>query len=316
MRSRFAPSPTGYMHLGNAWTALLVWLQTRQAKGTLVLRIEDIDEQRSKPLFTQALLADLTWLGLTWDEGPDRGGASGPYRQQERYAYYDGALDVLRHKGLLYPCFCSRARLAAIGAPHEGEHTVYDGHCYHLTERERKTQTKRPSWRVHVPAETISFTDGVYGLQQAFLPTYCGDFVVRRSDGLYAYQLAVAVDDGMMGITHVLRGRDLLSSTAQQRWLIQLLGYAVPTYTHVPMLMDADGHRLSKRQHGIEVRQLRAAGVTQEAILSYLAYVGGLVPERRLYTLAELVQNAMLSRLPKDNICIHQDVIEEIRAFL
>lgn len=315
MRGRFAPSPTGYMHLGNAWTALLVWLQVRQAQGTLVLRIEDIDEQRSKPVFVQGLLEDLTWLGLTWDEGPDVGGPVGLYVQQQRYDLYEQALASLREQGLLYPCYCSRARLAAIGAPHEGEHIVYDGHCYHLSDAERANQTKRPSWRVHVPAETITFTDGVYGLQKAFLPTYCGDFVVRRADGLYAYQLAVSVDDGMMGITHILRGCDLLSSTAQQQWLIRFLGYPVPQYTHVPMLMDAEGHRLSKRQHGIEIRQLCEAGLTREAILSYLAYVGGLVPERRCYTLDELVQHAALGALRQQNICIHADVVNEIRSF-
>lgn len=288
MRGRFAPSPTGYIHLGNVWSAFLAWLQVRQAGGTLVLRIEDIDEQRSKAVYTKALMEDLSWLGLAWDEGPDVGGPYGPYVQQERYDRYDEALDVLREKGLLYPCYCSRTRLQAIGAPHAGEHTVYDGHCYGLSEAERR-MTKKPSWRIHVPDETVYFTDSVYGRQEDYLPDCCGDFVVRRADDMYAYQLAVSVDDGSMAITHVLRGEDLLSSTAQQIWLMKILGYDAPHYTHVPMLIDGDGNRLSKRQKGITVRALRDDGVDAETILSHLAYAGGLVPERRRYSRAELV---------------------------
>lgn len=222
MRGRFAPSPTGYIHLGNVWSALLAWLQVRQAGGTLVLRIEDIDEQRSKPIYTQALMEDLHWLGLNWDEGPDVGGPYGPYIQQERYDRYDAALEKLHKAGLLYPCYCSRARLQAVGAPHAGEHTVYDGHCYGMSEAQRQQMTKKPSWRVHVPARIISFTDGVYGTFHEDLACCCGDFVVRRADDMYAYQLAVSVDDGAMAVTHVLRGEDLLSSTAQQIWLMEL----------------------------------------------------------------------------------------------
>lgn len=304
MRGRFAPSPTGYLHLGNVWSAFLAWLQVRQAGGRLVLRIEDIDEQRSKKIFTQALLEDLAWLGLDWDEGPDKGGAYGPYVQQERYALYDHALGILRQKGLLYPCYCSRARLQAIGAPHPGEQYVYDGHCYGMSAEERKKQTKKPSWRVHVPAETIMFTDGLYGVQQENLATACGDFVVRRADNLYAYQLAVSVDDSAMAITHVLRGEDLLTSTPRQIWLIRTLGGTPPHYTHVPLLMDREGHRLSKRQHGITVRSLRERGKSAEEILSFLAYAGGLVPEKRLYSRQELVEQGDFSALRREAIIL------------
>lgn len=304
MRGRFAPSPTGYIHLGNVWSAFLAWLQVRQAGGTLVLRIEDIDEQRSKAVYTKALMEDLSWLGLDWDEGPDVGGPYGPYVQQERYDRYDEALDVLREKGLLYPCYCSRTRLQAIGAPHAGEHTVYDGHCYGLSEAERRRMTKKPSWRIHVPDKTIYFTDGVYGKQAGNLPHGCGDFVVRRADDMYAYQLAVSVDDGSMAITHVLRGEDLLSSTAQQIWLMKILGYEAPHYTHVPMLIDGDGNRLSKRQKGITVRALRQDGVDAETILSHLAYAGGLVPERRRYSRAELVALCDFKKMHTEPIVI------------
>lgn len=213
-------------------------------------------------------------------------------------------MDILREKGLLYPCYCSRTRLQAIGAPHAGEHTVYDGHCYGLGEAERRRMTKKPSWRIHVPDETVYFTDGVYGKQAGNLPHGCGDFVVRRADDMYAYQLAVSVDDGSMAITHVLRGEDLLSSTAQQIWLMKILGYDAPHYTHVPMLIDGDGNRLSKRQNGITVRALRDDGVDAETILSHLAYAGGLVPERRRYSRAELVALCDFKKMHTEPIVI------------
>lgn len=309
MRGRFAPSPTGYIHLGNVWTAFLAWLQVRQAGGTLVLRIEDIDEQRSKVVFERALLEDLQWLGLDWDEGPHKGGSCGPYVQQQRYAYYDQLLTRLQGQDLLYPCYCTRARLQSIGgAPHVGEHQLYDRHCYGLSEAERAAMTRHPSWRIHVPDEKISFTDGLYGPQEALLSQSCGDFVVRRSDGMYAYQLAVSADDMAMGITEVLRGRDLLSSTPQQIWLIRILGGQAPGYTHVPLLVDGEGRRLSKRQEGITVRQLRQEGVTAEQILSYLAWKGGLVKEAGPWNREELLQQCRLEHLSTADIVIDQDI--------
>lgn len=312
MRGRFAPSPTGYIHLGNVWTAFLAWLQVRQQKGTLILRIEDIDEQRSKPEYTQALLEDLAWLGLDWDEGPGKGGPYGPYIQQERYSLYEKALQELQAKHLLYPCYCSRARLQAIGAPHEGEHRLYDGHCYGMPEEQRRQMDRKPSWRIHVPHVSVSFTDGSYGPFSDYLPRVCGDFVVRRADGLYAYQLAVAVDDGSMGITHVLRGRDLLSSTAQQIWLMEVMGYTPPSYTHVPMLIDASGNRLSKRQQGITVRSLRDRGVQADAILSALALAGGLVSERRLYHKGELLRLCNFQTMTTHDIVLGDTWLDEL----
>lgn len=312
MRGRFAPSPTGYIHLGNVWTAFLAWLQVRQQKGTLILRIEDIDEQRSKPEYTQALLEDLAWLGLDWDKGPGKGGPYGPYIQQERYSLYEKALQELQAKHLLYPCYCSRARLQAIGAPHEGEHRLYDGHCYGMPEEQRRQMDRKPSWRVHVPHVSVSFTDGSYGPFSDYLPRVCGDFVVRRADGLYAYQLAVAVDDGSMGITHVLRGRDLLSSTAQQIWLMEVLGYTPPSYTHVPMLIDASGNRLSKRQQGITVRSLRDRGVQADVILSALALAGGLVSERRLYHKGELLRLCNFQTMTTHDIVLGDTWLDEL----
>ena len=197
MRSRFAPSPTGYLHLGNVWTAMLGWLQTKKAGGILVLRVEDIDEQRSKTEYMTAFMEDMLRLGLTWDEGPDVGGPYGPYIQRERYGRYHEAIERLAGMGLIYPCYCSRARLQAVaGAPHDGDMPVYDGRCYGMSEAEREKNDKPPSLRVHVPDCVISYQDGVYGEQCENLRRDCGDFVVRRADGMYAYQLAVSVDDG------------------------------------------------------------------------------------------------------------------------
>jgi len=173
-----------------------------------------------------------------------------------------------------------------------------------MSEAQRQQMTKKPSWRVHVPARIISFTDGVYGTFHEDLARCCGDFVVRRADDMYAYQLAVSVDDGAMAVTHVLRGEDLLSSTAQQIWLMETLGYTPPVYTHVPMLVDEYGNRLSKRQHGITIRSLRERGMTAEAILSHLAYAGGLVPERRSYSRDELIRCCDFRKLRKEPIVV------------
>lgn len=313
MRGRFAPSPTGYIHLGNVWSAFVSWLQVRQQGGTLVLRMEDIDEQRSKPVYAKALMEDLAWLGLDWDEGPDKPGEYGPYTQQERYDIYETALAYLREKGLLYPCYCSRARLQAIGAPHRGEHVIYDGHCYGLSEEERLKETKKPSWRVHVPHACISFTDDVMGSRKGWLTDVCGDFVVRRADGLYAYQLAVSVDDWRMGITHVVRGCDLLSSTEQQIWLIHLFGGTSPHYCHVPMVVDEMGNRLSKRQEGITIRKLRESGATADGILSYLAYAGGLLTDFAYLNREELIASCDLKKLTDAAIIVRNSDLDSLR---
>lgn len=207
MRGRFAPGPTGYLHLGNVWTALLSWLQVRQQGGTWVLRLEDVDEQRSRAVFARSILRDITWLGLTWDEGPRIGGPYAPYIQQQRYGLYMRALQLLQRQGLLYPCYCNRARLQTLGAPHAGERHVYDGCCY---KRFKKNMAppgdKPPSRRVHVPPDTLVFADLQYGRQETALRRDGGDFVVRRADGLFTYALAAVVDDGAMAITHVVRG--------------------------------------------------------------------------------------------------------------
>jgi glutamyl-tRNA synthetase len=312
MRGRFAPSPSGEMHLGNAWTALLAWLQVRSQGGAVVLRIEDLDPDRCRPEYTDQLLRDLSWLGLDWDEGPDVGGPCGPYRQDERRHLYQEALAALQARGLVYPCYCTRAEIrAAASAPHAGDdEQPYPGTCRHLSAaagEERARQGRRPALRLLVPDETIEFTDGLYGRIAQNIGRGCGDFIVRRTDGVHAYQLAVVVDDAAMRITHVLRGDDLLASTPRQLYLYRLLGLTPPAFAHVPLLCGADGHRLSKRQHGLAIAALRDRGHTAGEIVGYLAHKAGLIPERRPVAAADIIGRFSLDRLPREPVVVEDD---------
>lgn len=315
VRGRFAPSPTGEMHLGNAWTALLAWLQVRRRGGVMVLRIEDLDPDRSRPIFTAKLLDDMRWLGLDWDEGPDVGGPYGPYRQGERRDRYEAAVAKLTAAGLVYPCYCSRAELhSAASAPHAGEHEfVYPGTCRHLSDDRAEALRqagRRSALRLRVPDISISFIDGVHGTVTQKLAVACGDFIIRRSDGVHAYQLAVVVDDGAMGITHVLRGDDLLASTPRQLLLYRLLGLTAPAFTHVPLLYGMDGHRLSKRQKDLSLAALRARGVSPRAIVGYLAWKACLLPEYRLASPAELIAAFDEKALPAGPIFVPDDLAD------
>lgn len=317
IRGRFAPSPTGQMHLGNAWTALLAWLQIRHLEGSMVLRIEDLDPDRSRPAFTEQLLTDLRWLGLDWDEGPDVDGPYGPYCQDERRSLYEQAIDQLTERGLVYQCYCTRAELhSAASAPHPGENQfIYSGNCLSLTptqEAELSAQGRKPSLRLKTPAETITFTDGLYGPVSQHLGTECGDFIVQRSDGVHAYQLAVVVDDGAMRISHVLRGDDLLSSTPRQLLLYRLLGLNAPEFTHVPLLYGSDGHRLSKRQQDLAVAALRARGVSADKLVGYLAWKAGLTPDWRPFRPAELIQYFSTARLSRQPVVVDHAFYEAI----
>jgi len=308
MRGRFAPSPSGEMHLGNAWTALLAWLQVRQANGVFVLRIEDIDPERSKPEYIEQILADLHWLGLDWDEGPDVGGFYGPYLQSKRLALYETALADLQTQGLVYPCFCSRADIrAAASAPHGVEPAMeYPGTCRTLSAAERQAKLiqtgGRFSLRFCFDAETVNFHDLVFGHQAHHPAAELGDFVVRRSDGVPAYQLAVVVDDAAMQITHVLRGADLLASTSRQIALFESLGLAVPQYAHAPLLYGPDGRRLSKRHGDISLKALRERGVEPGTIVGWLGYWAGLLPQPCQVQPADLISRFGLHSLPKQGI--------------
>ena len=258
VRGRFAPSPSGRMHLGNLFAALLAWLDVRHLGGELLLRMEDLDPDRCRPEYLSQLADDLIWLGLDWDLGWRPGETA--YCQSCRTPFYQAAFETLASRGLVYPCYCSRKERLAASAPHAADGArIYSGRCRRLSAQEKtalQESGRSPAWRVQVPGEIISFVDEVFGPQQERLDRDCGDFILRRSDGIYAYQLAVAEDDGRMGVTRVVRGWDLLSSTPRQIWLLEQLGYSVPTYCHVPLLKSPAGRRLSKRDRDLDMGYL------------------------------------------------------------
>jgi glutamyl-tRNA synthetase len=307
VRGRYAPSPTGALHLGNFRTALLAWLFARCAGGTFVLRMEDLDLPRVRPGAAERMLDDLRWLGLDWGEGPDVGGPLGPYTQSARQALYAAALARLRDRGDLYPCYCTRAELSRIAsAPQQGDEPPrYPGTCRELTAGERaarEAEGRRPSLRFRVPAGTISFRDALAGEVTETVAEVTGDFVVRRGDGIIAYQLAVVVDDALMGITQVVRGVDLLSSTARQLALYNALGYPRPQeFVHVPLALDAAGARMAKRDAAAGLAPLRERGVTPERALGALAASCGLWQlgePARLHMLLARFDPARLRREP------------------
>jgi glutamyl-tRNA synthetase len=275
-RGRFAPSPTGSLHLGSAVTALFAAAAARRAGGAIVCRVEDLDPPRTIPGSEAEQLEDLTWLGLRFDEGPISGGPAGPYRQSERHGLYQAALDLLARGGHTYLCDCSRAEIARIAsAPHEGEEGPrYPGTCAKLG-MEPRAFKRPPAVRLRVPDGPVSLVDSVEGPVVADVAQAVGDFVLRRGDGVYAYQLAVVVDDLAMGITEVVRGEDLRSSAPRQALLTRLLGAEPPRYLHVPLLVGADGARLAKRSQSSTVSGQRALGRSPAAILGALASAYG-----------------------------------------
>lgn len=310
VRGRYAPSPTGALHLGNLRTALLAWLFARAAGGRFVLRVEDLDLPRSRPGAAQAMLADLRWLGLDWDEGPDVGGLLGPYIQSMRQALYVEAIARLRNRGLIYPCYCTRAELAQIAsAPQGDEGPRYPGICRRLTASERAAREasgRRPALRFIAPEEPIQFEDLLCGTVSESVAATVGDFIVRRSDGIVSYQLTVVVDDALMGITQVVRGADLLTSTARQLALYAALGYLPPLeYAHVPLMTDAEGVRLAKRDAAAGVDALRAAGHAPGQVLASLAASCGLHPAETSTTPAELLAAFDPLRLSGNQMSIH-----------
>jgi len=300
-RGRFAPSPTGDLHLGSAATALVTWLAARTSGGELVLRIEDIDRPRVVEGAAERQMEDLRWLGLDWDEGPDVGGPRGPYRQSERGDHYLEALEALSRRGLTYLCDCSRAEIArAASAPHPGEEGPrYPGTCRGLGPSAR-TFRRPPAVRLAVPAREVVVRDRWQGEVRQDVAASVGDFVLARGDGIWAYQLAVVVDDLAMGITEVVRGADLLGSAPRQVLLAELLGERAPCFAHVPLVVAADGERLAKRGGGTSLREQRDAGRSPAQVVCELARLLGLVDRddpRAAIPLAELLEEADLDRL-------------------
>ncbi len=280
---RFAPSPTGRMHLGNVFSALLSWLSARAQGGTWLLRIEDIDPQRSRHEYADMLMDDLQWLGLEWD--------GKPCWQSQRGDIYARYLQQLTDAGLIYPCYCTRADILATQAPHESDgRVVYKGTCRNLPPG---THTGPAALRMKVPDEgrgIVTFTDGHYGTHTVDLTTQCGDFIVRRKDGAWAYQLAVVVDDSLMGINEVVRGRDLLLSSPQQIYLAQQLGFTPPRFTHLPLLCNTAGQRLSKRDKSLDMGCLRQR-FTPNQIIGLLAHAAGLQSTPDAVSAQSLVKN-------------------------
>jgi len=293
MKTRFAPSPTGYLHLGNVRTALFNALLARHGNGSFVLRIEDTDQERSRPEYVAALLEDLRWLGLDWQEGPDIGGPCAPYAQSERAAIYAEYYQRLEAAEQVYPCFCTPAELALSRKAQRatGRPPRYAGTCARLSENERQARLERglqPTLRFRTPTgRIIEFTDLVRGPQR-FASDDIGDFIIRRADGTPQFFFANAVDDALMGITQVLRGEDHLTNTPRQLLLLDALGLSAPEYGHLALIVGVDGGPLSKREGDLSLRELRAAGYWPEALLNYLARLGHHYAQDGWMELAEL----------------------------
>lgn len=319
-RGRFAPTPSGRLHIGNAFAALTAWLQIRHAGGEFLLRVEDIDKPRSRPALAEQQQDDLLWLGLDWDEGPRVGGPHAPYEQGRRDELYEAALDALLTADLLYPCFCSRAELASIAsAPHglSSEGPAYPGFCRGLTEEERavKAAVKEPALRFRMPSTPISFEDAFAG-HRAYDGDALGDFVVKRADGMYGYQLAVVVDDAAMGITDVVRGADLLDSTPRQLALYEALGLSPPRFAHVPLLGDGSGERFSKRDKSLTLEVLRSEGVSAERLIGLLAYVAGWFERPEPVSAAELIPHFAPIQTGERPLPIGDDMLKWLRRAL
>jgi nondiscriminating glutamyl-tRNA synthetase len=302
--TRFAPSPSGELHLGNMRTALFNYLLALKYGGQMVLRVEDTDAARTKEALVTALCGDLAWMGLHWQEGPDRPGPHGPYRQSQRGAIYDSYFEQLERAGLVYPCFCTelelqvsrRAQLAA------GRPPRYAGTCRDLSASERRSRLDRgirPTLRFRVPtARRIEFDDLVHG-PQSFLSDDIGDFIIRREDGTAAFFYSNALDDALMQITHVIRGEDHLSNTPRQRLLLEALNLPAPQYGHVSLLLGPDGDPLSKRHGAASVRELRDAGFASLALCNQLFRLGHSTPNNAVLSLPDMAAEFDLKHLQR-----------------
>ena len=306
VKGRFAPTPSGNMHVGNALCYLLVWLSARSQGGSVVLRFEDTDLMRMRPGAVEQTFSDLLWLGLDWDEGPASGERGGPYFQSCRTEIYDRYFGVLREKGLVYPCFCSRRDVRLVSAPHaEDRAAVYPGTCRDLSPAEAAERMKRrtPAWRLRLADETVCFSDRIRGdFSCAVLREY-GDFPLRRADGVYCYQFTAALDDALMGVSEVLRSRDLLSSSPWQVCVQRLFGFDPPVFVHIPLLLDPEGNRMAKRDFSLSLREIRQRYAPEE-VVGALGFLAGLQDKPRPRAAEELIALYAPDRLPKEDIVL------------
>lgn len=302
---RFAPTPSGQLHLGNVLCAMLAYLSARSQGGRFLLRIEDLDVPRCPRRLAEQCIADLQYLGFTWDEEP--------LWQSRRSEIYQHYLDELIRQGRIYPCFCTRAQLQASQAPNLGDtQRVYNRACASLTPQQAAELSAwhTPALRLRVPDEEVAFTDGLFGPQCENLARDCGDFILRRSDGLFGYQLAVVVDDALSGVNEVVRGRDILSATPRQIFLQRCLGFPTPRYIHMPLLMDAQGRRLAKRDKDISLSVL-SRRFSREDILGMLAASAGLLPEPRPVSLEALIPHFQWSKVRQEDIRLPERMTHE-----
>lgn len=308
VRGRFAPSPSGTLHLGNLLSSLLAWLDVRSQGGIMLFRLEDLDPDRSFSSYADQMARDLEWLGLDWDEGWRPGSAA--CRQSNRTERYEEALAALTQKGLVYDCYCSRAQRLAASAPHPGENWSGGCGCKLLTTDEiaaKQRNGRRPAKKLTAQDEIITWTDGHYGTQAEHLRPGRDDFIIRRSDGVFAYQLAVSVDDMDMGVTRVVRARDLMDSSSRQMQLIRTLGGTPPEYCHAPLLIAPDGRKLSKRDGDLNMDWFRA-NETPEALVGILAHLAGLQDTAKPVTAAELIADFSWDKIPTENIIIPEEL--------
>ena len=311
MKGRFAPSPSGRMHLGNVYSALLSYLSAKKSGGEWILRIEDLDRQRCKKEYSAQLLDDLLWLGLKWDNFSSDSkfpGLSDEFFQSNRDSFYIKAFDSLCDKGLVYDCFCRRADLLASSAPHASDgRTVYSGKCRNLSENEKSLlyKMRSPAKRLIVEDRIASFTDGHFGLQICSLASDCGDFIIRRADGNFSYQLAVVVDDALMGVDEVVRGRDLVSSTFEQLYLYEKLDFnRTPAFYHLPLLVSDDGRRLSKRNKDCDMGFLRE-NFSPELLIGKILCLCGCIEKEEKISLSEAVAAFDWKKVKKEDIFVN-----------
>ena len=295
-KGRFAPSPTGRMHLGNLFCALLSWLSAKSKGGEWLLRIEDIDPARSRKEYADLLMDDLHWLGLEWD--------GDPVVQSERTDIYEHYFRQLQARGLTYPCYCTRADLLATQAPHESDgRVVYKGTCRHLPPQ----PGRQGAMRLIVPDRDMHCTDGHYGDYMVNLSNHVGDFIIRRKDGAWAYQLAVVIDDALMGVTEVVRGRDLLLSSPQQTYVADLLGFPHPQFIHHPLLCNGEGQRLSKRDRSLDMAALRQH-YNASQLIGWLAFLAGIAPTPDAINAKALLPYFSWEKVPKQDITVGENI--------